>query len=61
MGQNKKNKVKKLRLVNTLKRKDLKTFNILPAFSISCKKLKYKSSYRLNIRIFNIWVIYRLN
>jgi|TARA_R110002020_G_scaffold1639_1_gene7430 hypothetical protein len=61
MGQKKKNKAKKLRIVNTLKRKDLKNFNVLPAFSVTYKKLKYKSSYHLNIRIFNIWINYKLN
>jgi hypothetical protein len=61
MGQKKKNKVKRFRLVNTLKRKDLKSFDLLPSLSINSKKLKYKVSYRINFRLFNIWLICRIN
>ncbi len=56
-----KNKTKRFRLVNTLKRKDLKSFDLLPSLSINSKKLKYKVSYRINFRLFNIWLICRIN
>lgn len=56
-----KNKTKRFRLVNTLKRKDLKSFDLLPSLSVNSKKLKYKVSYRINFRLFNIWLICRIN
>ncbi len=56
-----KNKTKRFRLVNTLKRKDLKSFDLFPSLSINSKKLKYKVSYRINFRLFNIWLICRIN
>ena len=47
--------------INTLKRKDLKSFDLLPSLSVNSKKLKYKVSYRINFRLFNIWLICRIN
>ena len=52
-------KMKNFDILNTMKRKDLKSLSLLPSISIGYHRYEKRSCMMIHFRFLNIWVYYK--